>query len=89
MTEMFQKCDLSKICLFTGIQPFVDLLGQPAEQGLDNLHHDDQNDHRHPHHRGDEPLVTVPHGDIAQTASTYGTGNGGVAQNSYDGNGSA
>ena len=33
--------------------------------------------------------MTVPHGDIAQTASTYGTGNGGVAQNGHDGNGPA
>ena len=31
--------------------------------------------------------MTVPHGDIAQTASTYGTGNGGVAQEGDDGDG--
>ena len=64
----------------TGVQPLVDPLGEPSEEGLDDLHQNNQDHHRDPHHRGDEPLVAVPHGDVAQAAGAHSAGNGGVAQ---------
>ena len=60
------------------VQPLVNALGKVVENHLDDLDKDNQKDHRHPHHRGDAPLMAIADGNVAQTAGAHSAGNGGV-----------
>ena len=63
------------------LQPLINALGPPVEYPLDDLHEDDQEDHRHPHQRGNAAVMAVLNGNAAQASGTDHTGDGGIGQN--------
>ena len=71
------------------LQPLINALGPPVEYPLDDLHEDDQEDHRHPHQRGNAAVMAVLNGNAAQASGTDHTGDGGIGQNRHYGDGTA
>ena len=84
-TDAFVARDFfSSLSLF---QPLVALHGQLGAHRLEQLHQQNQQDHRRKHHQVFIPVIAVVDGDLAQAAAADDAAHGGVAQNGSQGDG--
>ena len=77
MGEAEKQFQRLKTLLVSTVQALVNAVGHMAENGLNELHQDDQENNRHQQHGGIAALVAVPDSQVAQAARADGACDGG------------